>query len=72
MKEMLNSQIKTPVNRPRSSSELDSLSVIREISREGFRTGWVAGKKSTNETSIARDREALRVIGEVAATTEYV
>lgn len=72
MKEMLNSQIKTPVKRPRSSSELDSLSVIREISREGFRTGWVAGKKSTNETSIARDREALRVIGEVAATTEYV
>lgn len=47
------------VIRPASSSETDSLAVIRSVSEEGFRTGWKAGRKLSTNATIARDRAAL-------------
>jgi hypothetical protein len=47
------------VKHPATSSEIDSLAVIRSVSEEGFRTGWKAGKKSLTKDTISRDRAAL-------------
>lgn len=71
MKNMLNSQIRTAVKRPASSSEIDSLSVIQSISTEGFKFRWKAGRKSSTETKIATDRTALmNEVDQVAVTSE--
>ncbi|CAM3304621.1 hypothetical protein HP548_12225 [Paenibacillus taichungensis] len=72
MKEMLTNQINKPsVSRPLSSSEMDSLEVIRSVASEGFRTKWRAGVKSSTGATIHRKREELiRELQEVAATTE--
>lgn len=72
MKKMLNNQIRSAIKRPASSSEMNSLAVIQSVSEEGFRTGWKAGRKSSTQASIARDRAALMDVAEqAAATTEY-
>lgn len=58
MKEILNNQINVTENPPVSSTEMDSIPIIRKISEEGFRTGWAPGKNRTTKETIAREREA--------------
>jgi len=59
MKNIPSNEISTTAKRTVSLSEMDSLAVIRSIAAEGFKTGWKAGRKSSNKAAIARDRAAL-------------
>gem|GEM_PF-2563966 len=73
MKEMLNNQMNARVKLPASSSEMDSIPIIHRTASKAIRTGWVAGRRSTNEETIAREREILRSeLGQVASTSEFV
>jgi hypothetical protein len=59
MKNMPNNQIITDVYHPPSSSEMDSIAVIRSVATEGFRSGWNPGRKSSTKATVARDRATL-------------
>lgn len=59
MKNKRNNQILTDVNHRASSSEMDSIAVIRSVASEGFRSGWNAGRKYSTKATISRDRAAL-------------
>ncbi|OPA78731.1 hypothetical protein BVG16_12860 [Paenibacillus selenitireducens] len=71
MKKMIANQIgSSPSQRPTSSSEMDSLEVIRRVSDEGFKTKWRAGQKRSNQTTMDKDRAALRQMSEAAISLD--